>query len=240
LQHQLSRGPFQTAACHRSDQPVRGRADSRLEVPVVYKIYDELRNSSAASETGLIFRAVISSPSKRGFNDARGSFSEREIWSPSGDRLDVMAMTGLPPRQRARERSAILAELKTRQAFKIREIRDALTAAGFVVLDEQAKALGVSRSTAWNILNGTYKSSGLSVAIINRMLAAPRLPPLVRTKILEYIREKTAGCYGHSNIQLRKFSSRLVTSRLGQDQVDAKMRNDPKRFSPRSRSRRGP
>jgi len=148
-------------------------------------------------------------------------------------------MTSVPSRQRARERSTD-AELKMRQASKIREIRDALIATGFVALDVQAQALGVSRSTAWNILNGTYKSSGLSVAIINRMLAAPRLPPLVRTKILEYIREKTAGCYGHGNIQLRKFSSRLVTSHLRQDDVGAEKRNESKLFSSRSRSRRQP
>ena len=45
---------------------------------------------------------------------------------------------------------------------------------------------------------------------INRMLAAPRLPALVRARILEYIDEKTAGLYGHSNTQLRRFAIRLT------------------------------
>jgi hypothetical protein len=34
-------------------------------------------------------------------------------------------------------------------------------------------------------------------------LAAPRLPPLVRAKILEYISEKAAGLYGRSFANLK-------------------------------------
>ena len=67
------------------------------------------------------------------------------------------------------------------------------------MLDDQANALGLSRSTTWTILKGRHKASGLSADIINRMLAAPRLPPLVRAKVLEYVEEKTAGRYGHSH-----------------------------------------
>jgi hypothetical protein len=37
------------------------------------------------------------------------------------------------------------------------------------------------------------------------MLAAPELPPLARTKILEYVEEKAAGLYGGSQHQRRKF-----------------------------------
>jgi len=143
-------------------------------------------------------------------------------------------MTAPPPRQRPRGPFTVApAELKARQASKIREIRGALIDAGFVALDKQAEVLGLSRSTAWNLLNGTYKSSGLSVTIINRMLAAPRLPPLVRTKILEYVQEKTTGRYGDSNVKLRRFSCRLVGS-------GAETRNDPQLFSPRQRSRLRP
>ena len=43
---------------------------------------------------------------------------------------------------------------------------------------------------------GHHKTSGLSVAIINRMLASPGLPPRVRLKIFEYIEEKSSGVYG--------------------------------------------
>ena len=64
---------------------------------------------------------------------------------------------------------------------------------GFVMLDEQAFVLGLSRSTAWTVTRGMHKTSGLSAMTINRMLASHRLPPKVRAKLLEYIAEKLAG-----------------------------------------------
>ena len=100
-------------------------------------------------------------------------------------------------------------DLKTRQSHKIRELGDALVAEGFLTLDQQAQALGLGRSTAWTIFKANHKASGLSTAVINRMLAAPRLPPLVRDKVLEYIDEKIAGSYGHSKTQIRRFTARL-------------------------------
>jgi hypothetical protein len=102
--------------------------------------------------------------------------------------------------------------MKTRQASKIRELGDALITSGFVTLDQQARALGLCRSTTWTILKGNHKTSGLSASVINRMLAAPQLPPLVRLKILEYIEEKAAGLYGHGKTQLRRFAARLSVS----------------------------
>ena len=97
---------------------------------------------------------------------------------------------------------------KDRQAAKIRALGEALAAAGFLALDERAKVLGLCRSTAWTVLRGNHKASGLSATTINRMLAAPSLPPSVRAILLEYIEEKTAGVYGDcktaekSNLQL--------------------------------------
>jgi len=102
--------------------------------------------------------------------------------------------------------------MKARQCAKIREIGEALRGAGFVSLDQQAKVLGIGRSTVWCLLRANHKSSGLSAAIVGRMLAQPALPPEVRTKIVEYVAEKSAGCYGHSEPQLRKFSARLAWS----------------------------
>jgi hypothetical protein len=102
--------------------------------------------------------------------------------------------------------------MKKQQASKIREIGEALIAAGFRALDEQAQALGLPRSTTWTILNRNYKNSGLSAATINRILATPQLPPIVRVKILEYIAEKTAGLYGDSKTRLRRFSAMLHPS----------------------------
>jgi len=96
------------------------------------------------------------------------------------------------------------------QSSKMRELKDVLVASGFVALDEQAAALGLCRSTTWTIMRGAHKNSGLSVAVINRMLACPRLPAPVRAKLIEYVREKIAGCYGHSQAQLRRFADRLA------------------------------
>jgi len=99
--------------------------------------------------------------------------------------------------------------MKARQSAKMREIADALSSAGFVGLDAQADILGVGRSTAWTILRGSHKSTGLSPAIIDRMLGAGDLPLSVRTKIVEYASEKAAGFYGHSQLQRRRFIAAL-------------------------------
>jgi hypothetical protein len=98
---------------------------------------------------------------------------------------------------------------RARQFSKIEELVEAVKSAGFLTLDEQAKALGLSRSTAWTIRKASHKASGLSASIINRMLAAPELPRPARNKILEYVEEKTAGLYGGSRSQRRKFAARL-------------------------------
>jgi hypothetical protein len=108
-----------------------------------------------------------------------------------------------------RGRAALVTEMKARQSMKIREIGQALIAAGFFTLDEQTKALGVPRSTAWTILQARHKNYGLSEKLIKRMLASQHLPPLVRSKIIEYREEKTAGLYGgpqHSEPDLSQAS----------------------------------
>jgi hypothetical protein len=105
--------------------------------------------------------------------------------------------------------SLLVAEMKARQTSKIRELGDALISTGFLTLDNQAKALGLSRSTTWTILKANHKSSGLSAAIINRMLVSPQLPPLARSIILEYIEEKAVGLYGGSRTQRHRFAARL-------------------------------
>ena len=108
----------------------------------------------------------------------------------------------------------LTARMKARQSSKIRELAEAVKSAGFLTLDEQAKALGLSRSTAWTIRKASHKASGLSASIINRMLAAPKLPPSARTRILEYVEEKAAGLYGGSRSQRRKFAARLSIEKL--------------------------
>jgi hypothetical protein len=104
-----------------------------------------------------------------------------------------------------------VSESKLRQSAKLREIAAALEADGFIGLDAQAKALGLSRSTAWTILSGSHKHSGLTATTLNRMLAAPLLGKRARAKILEYIAEKRAGHYGTSKLGLRRFDQHLDT-----------------------------
>ncbi len=96
---------------------------------------------------------------------------------------------------------------KARQAIRIKEIGAALAADGFVTVDEQARALGLSRSTAWAVLKANHKTSGLAAGTINQMLSSPELPPRVRVTILTYIEEKLAGLYGHNKTQLRRFAA---------------------------------
>ena len=112
-------------------------------------------------------------------------------------------------------RTHVAGEIKARQSAKIKEIGVALASLGFTGLDFQAKAVGLSRSTTWTILHANHKSSGLSAKVINRMLAAPNLPALVRTKILEYAEEKVAGRYGHSNVARNKFATLLSVDLIG-------------------------
>lgn len=112
------------------------------------------------------------------------------------------------------KRVATYVSRKSLQAQKIKEVGQALVVSGFACLDQQANALGISRSTAWTILNAKHKSSGLSAPVINQMLAAPQLPPLVRAKLFEYIEDKIAGAYGHSPRQVRRFAVRLMADPL--------------------------
>jgi hypothetical protein len=122
-----------------------------------------------------------------------------------GDRYGIVVVDGgFPWLWRFR-----VSESKLRQSAKLRELAAALETDGFIGLDAQATALGLSRSTAWTILSGSHKSSGLSARTLNRILASPLLGERARAKILEYIAEKQAGHYGTSKLMLRKFDQRL-------------------------------
>ena len=98
---------------------------------------------------------------------------------------------------------------RTQQRLKIEEIGRTLVECGFIALDEQAYVLGLSRSTAWTVLRGMHKTSGLSAMTINRMLETGRLPLRVRVKLLEYIAEKISGGYGDQRHRLKVFASRI-------------------------------
>lgn len=99
---------------------------------------------------------------------------------------------------------------RERQWAKIREIMGALRIAGFESLDQQAAALGLSRSTTWSILSGQHKNSGLSTGTIARILGNQQVPALVRKKLLEYVEEKAQGLYGDTPIRVEQFKERLA------------------------------
>ena len=103
-------------------------------------------------------------------------------------------------------------EFQVIQAAKIRELQEALMSAGFWSLDQQSKVLGLSRSTSWTILRGTHKKSGLSAAVIKRILSTPELPSVVKERLIEYVREKSAGLYGHNPRQVRRFTAALISA----------------------------
>jgi hypothetical protein len=95
------------------------------------------------------------------------------------------------------------------QISKIREIGEALKSAGYRHIDSQAEALGLPRSTAWTIVRGSYKHSGLTASVVHQMLKSKKLPEPVRSKIIEYVAEKLSGRHGHSEKQILYFSRRL-------------------------------
>lgn len=95
-------------------------------------------------------------------------------------------------------------EAKAKQASKLAEIREALVAAGYDTSAKQAAALGVSRPTAWVVLNRDTRA-GPSAKVIKRILSSPNLPPAARRKVEQYVKEKVAGLYGHHKDRARWF-----------------------------------
>jgi hypothetical protein len=104
------------------------------------------------------------------------------------------------------------AHMRASQVSKIRQLRQALLDAGFVSLDQQAAALGLCRSTTWAVLKGNHKCSGLRAALIARMWAAPNLPPAAKRILTEYVRERSHGAYGHSDLIRKRFVAQLEKS----------------------------
>jgi hypothetical protein len=111
------------------------------------------------------------------------------------------------------EQSAIKSRLraKRRQASKLTEIREALVADGFDSAGKQAIALGVSRPTAWALLNRDH-GAGPSAKIMKRILSSPKLPSAAKWKVKEYIEERINGVYGHSVDRRRWFRTQFPVS----------------------------
>ena len=98
---------------------------------------------------------------------------------------------------------------KARQAAKLAEIRESLIAAGYDTTAKQAAALGVSRPTAWVVLNRD-KRVGPSAQVIKRILLSPYLPSVARRKVEEYVEERIAGVYGHNKDPIRRFRNQVA------------------------------
>jgi Mn-dependent DtxR family transcriptional regulator len=75
----------------------------------------------------------------------------------------------------------------------LQQIREALVQSGYTKLDQQAKALGVHRSTAWTIIKTRHKLGRLSAKTTQRILANPDTPPSVRSVIQKYLAERSLG-----------------------------------------------
>jgi len=69
-------------------------------------------------------------------------------------------------------------------------ISDALIAEGYTTLDQQARALGIHRSTAWTIVREKHKLGRLNSGTTRRILGNPKTPPSVRDVIREYLAER--------------------------------------------------
>ena len=82
---------------------------------------------------------------------------EADLGVPEFPAVGVPLFPGAPLKSK-------LTEAKARQATRIRELGSALTASGLVTLGEQARALGLSRSSAWAVLKATTRHRALPPA----------------------------------------------------------------------------
>jgi hypothetical protein len=56
-----------------------------------------------------------------------------------------------------------------RRTIPVKDISDALVGAGYTSLDEQARALGIHRATAWTIMRNKHKLGRLNAKTTERM-----------------------------------------------------------------------
>jgi hypothetical protein len=79
---------------------------------------------------------------------------------------------------------------KRQYPINLQQIREALIKSGHSKLDQQAKALGLHRSTAWTIVKAKHKLGRLNAKTARRILANPDTPPHVRSVIQKYLAER--------------------------------------------------
>ena len=79
----------------------------------------------------------------------------------------------------------------TQRKNAIEAIVKALKSSGYRSLDQQAKALGLNRSTAWTIIRNKHKAARLSKKTTSRILTNPDTPSAVRLLVQRYLAETT-------------------------------------------------
>ena len=84
------------------------------------------------------------------------------------------------------------AELSVRH-HALRAITEALIESGYRSLDAQARALGISRSTAWTVIKHKHKLGRLQLNTTMKILANPALPVQVRAAVEAYIGSVNLG-----------------------------------------------
>jgi hypothetical protein len=72
----------------------------------------------------------------------------------------------------------------------VQPLVNALLDAGYSTLDEQAKALGIHRATAWTIIKNKHKLGCLNQATVSRILANSDTPHSVRLVVEQYLNER--------------------------------------------------
>jgi hypothetical protein len=105
--------------------------------------------------------------------------------------------------------ASLAKRMRERQQAKIAELRHALVECGCRTVLEQARALGLSRSSAWALLSAGHKCNGLSPHLIARVASSPELPPKAKKILQEYVHNKLAGAYGHPKHRLKLFRAKL-------------------------------
>ena len=71
----------------------------------------------------------------------------------------------------------------------IQPIVNALIAAGYSSLDNQARALGLNRSTAWTIIKNKHKLGRLNIKTTQRILENPKIH-----RIIQQLRSTAQQC----------------------------------------------
>jgi hypothetical protein len=68
---------------------------------------------------------------------------------------------------------------------------------GYKSLDQQAKALGLRRYTAWTIIKNKHKVGRLSNKTVTQILGSSDTPPDVRAVVWRYLAEKSPSKHEH-------------------------------------------